>query len=159
MNAADRSEQFCSDSARSGRVRFPILLASNRRNAPMRINWEVVKPSLWTGAGGVVVGMLLLANGFGFMSRTTAEKLAAASSEKAVIAVLAPVCADKFRGLTDVVARTAILVANKDNSYQMREAIPAAFVTLPGKSYPDSDLAAACAGLVLAPPKTANLKQ
>jgi hypothetical protein len=22
----------------------------------MRINWEVVKPSLWTGAGGVVVG-------------------------------------------------------------------------------------------------------
>ena len=42
----------------------------------MRINWEVVKPSLWTGAGGVVVGMLLLSYGFGFMSRTTAEKLA-----------------------------------------------------------------------------------
>src|SRR6266550_503028 len=109
-NTADRSEQFCSDSARSGRVCSAILLASNRRNAPMRINWEVVKPCLWTGAGGVVVGMLLLSNGFGFMSRTTAEKLAAASSEKAVIAVLAPVCADKFRALADVAARTAILV-------------------------------------------------
>ena len=125
----------------------------------MRINWEVVKPSLWSGAGGVIVGMLLLSNGFGFMSRTTAEKLAAASTEKAVIAVLAPVCADKFRALADVAARTAILVANKDNSYKMREAFPEAFITLPGKSYPDSDLATACASLVLAPPKTASLKQ
>jgi hypothetical protein len=125
----------------------------------MRINWEVVKPSLWTGAAGVVVGMLLLSNGFGFMSQTTAEKLAAASSEKAVIAVLAPVCADKFRALADVATRTAILVANKDNSYKMREAFPEALITLPGKTYPDSDLTTACAGLVLAPPKTANLKQ
>jgi hypothetical protein len=83
----------------------------------------------------------------------------AASSEKAVIAVLAPVCADKFRALADVSGRTAILVANKDNSYKMREAFPEAFITLPGKSYPDSDLTAACAGLVLAPPKTANLQQ
>src|SRR6266404_6263245 len=106
-----------------------------------------------------LLGMLLLSNGFGFMSRTTAEKLAAASSEKAVIAVLAPVCADKFRALADVAARTAILVANKDNSYKMREAFPEAFITLPGKSYPDSDLTAACAGLVLAPAKTANLQQ
>ena len=122
----------------------------------MRINWEVVKPSLWTGAGGVVVGMLLLSYGFGFMSRTTAEKLASTSSERAVIAVLAPVCADKFRALPDVAARTATLVADKDNSYKMREAFPEAMITLPGKSYPDSDLTAACAGLILAPPKTAE---
>ena len=117
----------------------------------MRINWDVVKPSLWTGAGGVVVGMLLLSYGFGFMSHNRAEKLASASSEKAVIAVLAPVCADKFRALPDVAARTATLVAEKDNSYKMRAAFPEAMITLPGKSYPDSDLAAACAGLVLAP--------
>ena len=56
----------------------------------MSINWEVVKPSLWTGVGGVVVGMFLLSYGFGFMSRKTAEELASTSSEKAVIAVLAP---------------------------------------------------------------------
>ena len=124
----------------------------------MRINWEVVKPALWTGAGGVVVGMLLLSYGFGFMSRTTAEKLASTNSERAVIAALAPACADKFRALPDVAARTATLVADKDNSYKMREAFPEAMITLPGKSYADSDLAAACAGLILAP-KTANLKQ
>ena len=125
----------------------------------MRINWEVVKPSLWTGAGGVVVGMFLLSYGFGFMSQNAAEKLASTSSEKAVIAVLAPVCADKFGALPDVAARTATLVADKENSWKMREAFPAALITLPGKSYPDSDLTAACAGLILTPPKTAELKQ
>jgi hypothetical protein len=125
----------------------------------MKINWEVVTPSLWTGVGGVVVGMFLLSYGFGFMSRNAAEKLASTSSEKAVIAVLAPVCADKFGALPDVAARTAIIVADKDNSYKMRDAFPEALITLPGKTYPDSDLTEACAGLILAPPKTAGLKQ
>jgi hypothetical protein len=125
----------------------------------MTVNWEVVKPSLWTGVGGVVVGMFLLSYGFGFMSRNAAEKLASTSSERAVIAVLAPVCADKFGALSDVAARTATLVADRDNSYKMREAFPEAMITLPGKSYPNSDLTEACAGLILGPPKTADLKQ
>jgi hypothetical protein len=102
--------------------------------------------------------MLLLSYGFDFMSRNTAEKLASTSSEKAVIAVLAHVCADKFGALPDVAARTATLVADKD-SYKMPAAFPEAMIVLPGKSYPDSDLAAACAGLILAPPNTADLKQ
>jgi len=125
----------------------------------MTINWEVVKPALWTGAGGVVVGMLLLSYCFGFMSRTTADKLASTRSEAAVIAVLAPVCAEKFRALPDAAARTETLVANKDYSCKMREAFPEALITLPGKTYTDSDLTAACASLILAPPKSASLKQ
>src|SRR5216684_4348896 len=149
-------EQFCSDSPRTVRVQYLFRKLEER---PMKINWEVVKPSLWTGVGGVVVGMFLLSYGFGFMSRNAAEKLASTSSEKAVIVVLAPVCADKFGALPDVAARTAIIVADKDNSYKMRDAFPAALITLPGKTYPDSDLTEACAGLILAPPKTAGLKQ
>jgi hypothetical protein len=125
----------------------------------MRINWEVVTPSLWTGAGGVVVGMVLLSYGFGFMSRSAAERLASASSDTAVIAVLAPICADKFSALSDVVERKVTLVAAKDSSYKMREAFPEALITLPGKSYPDSDLTAKCAALILAPPKTADLSK
>jgi hypothetical protein len=39
----------------------------------------------------------------------------------------------------------------------MREAFPETMITLPGHTYPDSDLTAACAGLILAPPKTAKL--
>jgi hypothetical protein len=112
-----------------------------------------------TPLGACAYNISLLLYGFGFMSRNTAEKLASTSSERAVIAVLAPVSADKFRALSDVAARIATLLADKDNSYKMREAFPEAMITLPGKSYPDSDLTAACAGLILAPPKTADLKQ
>jgi hypothetical protein len=72
---------------------------------------------------------------------------------------LAPVCADKFGALPDVAARTAVLVADKDNSYKMRDAFPEAMITLPGKTYPDSDLTEACAGLILTQPKTTGLKQ
>src|SRR3984893_6716734 len=158
MNVAGWIEHFCSASSRSVRVRFSIILFLKTEARPMEINWEVVKPALWTGAGGVVVGMFLLSYGFGFMSRTTAEKLASTTSEKAVIAVLAPVCAEKFGALPDVAARTVTLVADKDSSYKMREAFPAALITLPGKSYPDSDLTTACAGLILTPPKSAALK-
>jgi hypothetical protein len=125
----------------------------------MKIDWEVVTPSLWTGACGVVVGMLLLSYGFGFMSPSTAEKLATTSSEKAVVAVLAPACADKFHALSDVATRTATLVADKDSAYKMREAFPETLITLPGKTYPDSDLTAACAGLILGPAKTADLNK
>jgi hypothetical protein len=47
--------------------------------------------------------------------------------------VLGPVCAGKFSALPDVAARTAIIVADKDNSYKMRDAFPEALITLPGK--------------------------
>ena len=80
--------------------------------------------------------MVLLSYGFGFMSRTSAERLASTSSDRAVVAVLAPICADKFSALPDVAERKVALVADKDNSYKMREAFPEALITLPGKSYP-----------------------
>ena len=47
----------------------------------------------------------------------------------------------------------------QNNSWEMRKAFPETLITLPGKSYVDSDLTSACAALILAPPKTANLKQ
>jgi alpha/beta superfamily hydrolase len=123
------------------------------------MNWEILKPALWSAAGGIVAGMLVLSYGFGYMSKTAAQNIADAQTEKAVVAALTPVCAEKFRALPDVAARTAILVANKDNTYQMRPAFKdeEALVTLPGKTYPENDLVSACATLVLTPPKSAGV--
>jgi hypothetical protein len=92
-------------------------------------------------------------------NQKTAEELAIASSDKAVVALLARGCAEKFRALPDVAARTATLVAAKDDSYKMRDAFPKALITLPDKGYPDSNLTAECAGLILASPQTADLQQ
>ena len=49
------------------------------------------------------------------------------------------------------------LVSEKTHGLSTPVAAPPALITLPGRSYPHSDLTAACAGLILAPPKTANL--
>src|SRR5258705_12253548 len=71
------------------------------------------------------------------------------SSELAVIAALAPVCADKFSSLPDADAKKAAL--SKIDSWKRRNEFPKEFVTLPGESYPSSALVDACSTLLLAP--------
>ena len=122
-----------------------------------KINWNIVKPCLWTGAAGIVVGMFALAKVFGFMSPSAADQLATQKVEAAVIATLAPVCAEKFRALPDTTQRMATLVSKK-GGYDQKDAFPEALITLPDKSYTEYALVEACATLLLAPPKSAELK-
>lgn len=119
------------------------------------INWDIVTPSLWTGGAGMVAGALALAYVFGFMSPTTANKLAEQKSETAVIAALAPSCAADFRALPDAKQRMAQLVANT-GSYTLKDAFPEGLVMLPGRSYVDYDLVRACAKLLTAPAKSVS---
>ena len=86
---------------------------------------------------------------------STADKMAKERSELAVVAALAPVCADKFRALPDADARKAAL--SKVDSWKRQDEFPKEFVTLPGQSYPSSALVDACSTLLLAP-KSAELK-
>lgn len=119
------------------------------------INWSIVKPSLWTGAAGMALGAFLLAHVFGFMSPSSAQKLAAQKSDNAVVAALAPGCAADFRSLPDAKDRMTTLVANKD-SYQAKDAFPKELITRPGNSYVDYSLVRACTALLLKP-RTAEL--
>ncbi len=91
----------------------------------------------------------------GWSLGSTADKMAKERSELAVIAVLAPVCADKFRALPDAEAKQVAL--SKVDSWKRRDEFPKEFVTLPGESYPSSALVDACYTLLLAP-KSAALK-
>ena len=72
----------------------------------------------------------------------------------AVVAALAPVCADKFRALADFDARKTAL--SKIDSWKRRDEFPKEFVTLPGESSPDTALVDACYALLFAP-KTVQL--
>lgn len=112
------------------------------------VNWQAVKLSLWAGASGMVIGAYLLVQAFGFLSPSKAEKLAAEKSDRAVVAALAPSCAEDFRSLPDADKRMAILVANKD-SYRAEEAFPADLVTRPERTYVDYGLVKACQALLL----------
>ena len=80
--------------------------------------------------------------------------MAKEQSELAVVAALAPVCADKFRALPDVAAKTIAL--SKVESWKRAEKFPTEFVTLPGETSPSSALVKACYALLV--PKSAALQ-
>jgi hypothetical protein len=110
------------------------------------------KPALWGAAGGAIVWWVVLAFGFGWTSAGTSLKLADARAEKAVVAALGPICAEKFNAQSDVAAKRVAL--NDTSSWQRRDLFPKEWVTLPGGSYPSSDLVEVCSDLILKP-KTA----
>jgi hypothetical protein len=106
-------------------------------------------------AGAVATMVVGFAWG-GWSLASSAEKLANQKSELAVIAALAPVCADRFRALPDADAKKAALT--KVESWKRREEFPKELVTLPGESYPSSALVDACYNLLLAPKSAAQLR-
>lgn len=112
------------------------------------------KTATWSAVGGVIVGMALMSYGFGYMSPTAAEKIAQTRADTAVVAVLAPDCAVKFRALPDYAAKREALATA--SSYQRSDLFPKELVTLPGKSYTDSDLVTACSAAILKMKAAAN---
>ncbi len=108
--------------------------------------------------GALIGAVVTIGVGFywgGWSLASTADKMATDRSNAAVVAVMAPVCADKFRALPDYDAKQATLI--KVDSWKRRDEFPKEFVTLPGESYPNSALVDACYTL-LQKPKTAAAK-
>ena len=74
-------------------------------------------------------------------------------SEVAVVAALAPVCADKFRALPDAASKTTAL--SKVEGWKRADEFPKELITLPGETYPSSALVYACSTLLLTPKSAA----
>ena len=106
-------------------------------------------------AVGAVATMFVGFYWAGWSLGSTADKMAKERSELAVVAALAPVCAEKFRAQPDAEAKKVAL--SKVDSWKRRDEFPKEFVTLPGESYPNSALVDACYTLLVAP-KSAALK-
>jgi hypothetical protein len=90
----------------------------------------------------------------GWSLGSTADKMAKERSNLAVVAALAPVCADKFRAQPDAAAKTVAL--SKVDSWKREDEFPKEFVTLPGETSPSSALVKACYALLV--PKSAVLQ-
>jgi hypothetical protein len=122
---------------------------------PSMLQGESLKRLLQGAAAGAVATMFVGFYWGGWSLGSTADKMAKERSELAVVAALAPVCADKFRALPDAEANQVAL--SKVESWKRRDELPQEFVTLPGEPYPSSALVDACYTLLLAP-KSAALK-
>jgi len=106
-------------------------------------------------AAGAIATMFVGFYWGGWSLGSTADKMAKEQSELAVVAALAPVCADKFRAQPDAEAKKVAL--SKADSWKRADEFPKDIVTLPGETYPSSALVNACYALLMAP-KSAALK-
>jgi hypothetical protein len=122
--------------------------------APSILQGESLKRLLQGAALGAVATMFVGFNWGGWWLGSSAHKMAKERSELAVVAALAPVCADKFRALPDAEAKTIALL--KIDSWKRGEEFPKELVTLPGETYPSSALVDACYALLA--PKSAALQ-
>jgi hypothetical protein len=122
---------------------------------PLILQGESLTRLLQGAAVGAVATMFVGFYWGGWSLASTAYKTAKTQSDLAVVAALAPVCADKFRALPDAEAKKVAL--SKVDAWRRRDEFPKEFVTLPGESYPSSALVDACSALLFAP-KSAALK-
>jgi hypothetical protein len=83
-------------------------------------------------AAGAVATIFIGFHWGGWSLSSTADKMAKEQSELAVVAALAPVCADKFRAQPDAAAKTVAL--SKVDSWRRLDQFPKEFVTLPGET-------------------------
>ena len=120
---------------------------------PSILQGESLKRLLQGAAVGAVATMIVGFNWGGWSLGSTADKMAKERSDLAVVAALAPVCADKFSALPDAKAKKVAL--SKVDSWKRSDEFPKEFVTLPGETYPSSALVDACSALLLAPKSSA----
>jgi alpha/beta superfamily hydrolase len=121
---------------------------------PSILQGESLTRLLQGAAVGAVVTMVVGFSWGGWSLGSTADKMAKDRSDLAVVAALAPVCADKFRALPDAEAKTVAL--SKVDSWKRGEEFPKELVTLPGETYRNSALVTACYALLA--PKSAALQ-
>jgi alpha/beta superfamily hydrolase len=121
---------------------------------PSILQGDSLKRLLQGATAGAVATILVGFSWGGWSLGSTADKMAKDRSDLAVVAALAPVCADKFRALPDAEAKTVAL--SKAESWKRVNEFPQELVTLPGETYPSSALVTACYALLA--PKSAALQ-
>ena len=107
-----------------------------------------VYPSLKSGIWGAVIGAAAISvvgfSSFGWTLGGTAERMAQERAQTAVVAVLAPICVEKFQHQADASAK--LVEFNKVASRDRRSIIEkGGWATMPGNDSPNSAVVTACA--------------
>jgi len=104
-----------------------------------------VKPALWGAAGGAILLAIVGFTWGGWMTTSAANKLADQRADTAVVAILTPICVEKFQQNGDAIANLATLKKISSSWEQGNFVEKGGWATRPGASSPDYVLARACA--------------
>lgn len=112
----------------------------------------VIKPAAWGAVGGAVALAIV---GFGWGGWTTsadAKQMANKQAEKAVVAVLAPICVERFQQQPDSSAKLAAL--KETSTYKQADFIKdGGWATMEGANQPAPGTARACANMLKSLPQ------
>jgi len=103
------------------------------------------KPALGGAAGGAIALAIVGFNWGGWMTTSTANKLADQRADSAVVAVLTPICVEKFQQSGDAIANLAALRKISSSWEQGNFIENGGWATRPGATSADYVLARACA--------------
>jgi hypothetical protein len=102
------------------------------------------KPALWGAVTGAVAISVVGFSSMGWTLGSTAERLAVARAESAVISVLTPICVAKFQQQAD--SATKLIEFKKAATWNQRELITkGGWATMPGTDQADFAVVSACA--------------
>jgi hypothetical protein len=98
-----------------------------------------LKPGIWGAVIGAVAISVLGFSSFGWTLGSTAERMAQERGQTAVVAVLAPICVEKFQHQADASAK--LVEFNKVSSWDRRSTIEkGGWATMPDNDNPNSRL-------------------
>lgn len=102
-------------------------------------------PFLWGAAAGAVALAIVGFNWGGWVTGSTAEKLAGARADEAIVAALTPICVAQFKTGANVQARLAALKEVK--SWEQGDYVgKSGWATMPGSTAePNRQVASSCA--------------
>jgi hypothetical protein len=118
---------------------------------PSMLQGESLKRLLQGAAAGFLATVVIGFNWGGWTLESTAKQMAEKSFKAALVAALAPICAENFRSASDVTLNMVEL--KKVNSWMQDSYIEkGGWATFPGNTSPDRGVAQACATLLTALP-------
>ena len=107
-----------------------------------------VESTLWGAVGGAAVLAFVGFTFGGWVTGGKANELAQQKADKAVVAVLAPICVDKFRHAKNAVENLGKLNAISYSWEKGTYVSQGGWATLPGNTEPNSAVAQACAEML-----------
>lgn len=106
--------------------------------------YQNVTPAVWGAVAGAVAISVIGFSQLGWTLDSTAERMAKERADTAVVAVLTPICVEKFRQQAEAPARLSEF--NKASAWDQRSIIEkGGWAAIAGSETPNSAVVAACA--------------
>jgi hypothetical protein len=103
------------------------------------------KPAFWGAVAGAVAIMIVGFSWWGWTIRSTAQSMARARADAAVVAVLTPFCVANFLQQPDAAVKLAELQKTSSSYSQSQVVVKGGWATLDGSKEPNYGVARACA--------------